>query len=72
MSELTCLELSVLLWLAHVLTQAVIARGDLAMHICSRLATRSRSPKALLAAGRRARLATMSRITGHSSRWLSR
>ena len=28
MSELTCLELSVLLWLAHVLTQAVIARGE--------------------------------------------
>ncbi len=28
MSELTCLELSVLLWLAHVLTQAIIARGE--------------------------------------------
>ena len=28
MSELTCLELSVLLWVAHVLTQAVAARGE--------------------------------------------
>ena len=28
MSELTCLELSVLLWLAHVLCQAVVARGE--------------------------------------------
>jgi len=28
MSELTCLELSVLLWLAHVVTQAVTARGE--------------------------------------------
>ena len=28
MSELTCLELSVLLWLAHVLTQAFAARGE--------------------------------------------
>lgn len=29
MTELTCLELSVILWLAHVLTQALIARGEL-------------------------------------------
>ena len=28
MSELTCLELSVLLWVAHVLTQAIAARGE--------------------------------------------
>jgi uncharacterized MAPEG superfamily protein len=28
MSELTCLGLSVLLWLAHVLTQAIAARGE--------------------------------------------
>jgi uncharacterized MAPEG superfamily protein len=28
MSELTCLGLSVLLWLAHVLTQAFAARGE--------------------------------------------
>ena len=28
MSELTCLVLSVLLWLAHVLTQAIVARGE--------------------------------------------
>jgi uncharacterized MAPEG superfamily protein len=28
MSELTCLELSVLLWVAHVLTQAITARGE--------------------------------------------
>jgi uncharacterized MAPEG superfamily protein len=28
MNELTCLELSVILWLAHVLTQALIARGE--------------------------------------------
>ena len=28
MSELTCLELSVLLWLAHVLTQALTARAE--------------------------------------------
>ena len=28
MTELTCLELSVILWLAHVLTQAITARGE--------------------------------------------
>ena len=28
MTELTCLELSILLWLAHVLTQAITARGE--------------------------------------------
>jgi len=28
MSELTCLELSVLLWVAHILTQAVTARAE--------------------------------------------
>jgi uncharacterized MAPEG superfamily protein len=28
MSELTCLELSILLWLVHVLTQAITARGE--------------------------------------------
>ena len=28
MSELFCLELSILLWLAHVLTQAITARGE--------------------------------------------
>ena len=28
MSELTCLELSVLLWVAHVLTQSAIARAE--------------------------------------------
>ncbi len=28
MSELTCLELSVLLWVAHVLTQAVTGRAE--------------------------------------------
>jgi uncharacterized MAPEG superfamily protein len=28
MSELTCLELSVLLWVAHILTQAIAARGE--------------------------------------------
>ncbi len=28
MSELTCLELSVLLWVAHVLTQAITARAE--------------------------------------------
>ena len=28
MSELVCLELSVLLWIAHVLTQAVTARAE--------------------------------------------
>jgi uncharacterized MAPEG superfamily protein len=28
MSELTCLELSVLLWIAHVLTQAFTARAE--------------------------------------------
>ena len=28
MSELICLELSILLWLAHVLTQAITARGE--------------------------------------------
>ena len=28
MSELTCLELSVLLWIAHVLTQALTARAE--------------------------------------------
>ncbi len=28
MSELTCLELSVLLWVAHVLTQSVTARAE--------------------------------------------
>ena len=28
MTELTCLELSVLLWLAHVLTQAMTARAE--------------------------------------------
>ena len=28
MSELVCLELSILLWLAHVLTQAITARGE--------------------------------------------
>ena len=28
MNELTCLELSVILWVAHVLTQAFTARGE--------------------------------------------
>jgi uncharacterized MAPEG superfamily protein len=28
MTELTCLELSILLWLAHVLVQAITARGE--------------------------------------------
>lgn len=28
MNELTCLELSILLWLVHVLTQAITARGE--------------------------------------------
>ena len=28
MNELTCLELSVILWVAHVLTQALTARGE--------------------------------------------
>ena len=28
MSELTCLELSILLWLAHVLVQAITARAE--------------------------------------------
>ena len=28
MSELTCLELSVLLWLAHILAQAITARAE--------------------------------------------
>ena len=28
MTELTCLELSILLWLAHVLAQAFTARGE--------------------------------------------
>ena len=28
MTELTCLELSILLWLAHVLTQTILARGE--------------------------------------------
>ena len=28
MSELTCLELSVLLWVAHVLTQAIVTGGE--------------------------------------------
>ena len=28
MNELTCLELSVILWLAHVLTQAITARSE--------------------------------------------
>ena len=28
MTELTCLELSVILWLAHILTQAITARGE--------------------------------------------
>ena len=37
MSELTCLELSVVLWVAHVLTQAVTARAEFGdRHICSR------------------------------------
>ena len=28
MTELTCLELSIVLWVAHVLTQALTARGE--------------------------------------------
>ena len=31
MSELTCLELSVLLWVAHILTQEVTARAELGL-----------------------------------------
>ena len=33
MSELTCLELSVLLWVAHVLTQSVTARAEFGLRV---------------------------------------
>ena len=73
MSELTCLELSVLLWLAHVLTQADRCarriRRRISVHASRHAAGR---PKVLPAAGRRARSPTTSRTMGHSSRSLSR
>ena len=57
MSELTCLELSALLWVAHMLCQVLTNRGEFGTRICSARAMSSRRPRALLAAGRRARFA---------------
>ena len=69
MSELTCLELSVLLWVAHISFRPARRALNLAIrHICSRSRDTSRPPRVLRAAGPRARLATMSRITVRSSR----
>jgi uncharacterized MAPEG superfamily protein len=54
MSELTCLELSVLLWLAHVLCQAVTARTEFGDAYLFSPRDEERAPKGL-ACGRASR-----------------
>jgi len=66
MSELTCLELSVVLWVVHMLCQVLTNRGEFGDPYLFSSRDERPTPKGL-ACGRAERFSTMSRISFPSS-----